>query len=303
MRTDLILKLSRPVVSLCFMLASGCDLDIPASQAAATNLDSPPRRLVCGSPAVTEIVFALGCGDRVVGVSDYTSFPPEACLKPRVGGLVNPNRERLLALRADCIITQGRHEALASFSAKHSVRLHSVCLDSLADILTAVGTIAQTLAVDDRGSALQDQIRNALAQVASRRASVPPQRTLLLLGRIPGDLTGLTTVGPETFLDDLLTLAGGSNIFADATGAYPQVSKETLLVRQPEVVLELHPGGMTDKVRARLLADWTIFADMPAVRQSRVHFLTNDFMLVPGPRVAQIAQVLANAITGEAQHE
>ncbi len=305
MRAEPFFKMSMPVALLCFIVASGCNMDesMPSTVAADLALTESPQRVVCGSPAVAEIVFALGCGDRVVGVSDYTVFPPEACRKPRVGGLVNPNRERLLALCADCIITQGRHETLAAFAGKHAIRLHNVCLDRLSDILGAVGAIAQTLDVEERGAALQKEIRCALDAVASRRLAAPPRRTLLLLGRMPGDLTGLTTVGPGTFLDELLRHAGGSNVFADATGAYPQVSKETLLVRQPEVVLELHPGGLTDKAKTRLRADWTALADIPAVKQSRVYCLTNDFLLVPGPRVGQIAQAFADAVNAEAPHE
>lgn len=291
---------ARVATVMAVLLLGACGAEKTKTPAAHTAGTRPPRRVVCGSPAVAEIVFALGCGDRVVGVSDYTAYPPEACAKPSVGGLLNPNRERLLGLSPDMLVTQGRHEALAAFARTYGIRFQSVTLDTLADLDSAIRAIAETLGVAGQGRALADGLRGELT--AGGRTA-PPRRVLLLLGRAPGVWTGLSTVGNGTFLGELLGLAGGTNVFADATGPYPHISKEALLVRQPEVILEVHPGGLTAGQQARLCADWHIFADLPAVRQRRVHVLTNDFLLIPGPRVRQTARILTAAIGGEARSE
>jgi iron complex transport system substrate-binding protein len=262
-----------------------------------------PQRIVCGSPAVAEIVFALGCGDRVVGVSDYTVYPPEAKEKESIGGWINPNRERLLVVKPDIIVSQGQHETLAAFADEYGIRFHTVKLDALADIYTAIESIAEALGVVQRGETLNADIRRTIGAVSAEVANAPPKHVLLLFGRTHGSLTGLGTVGPGTFLDDMIRVAGGTNVFADATGAYPQVSKEALLVRKPEVILEVNPGGLEEKTIALLRADWQEFADLPAVRNDRVHYLTNDFLLIPGPRVGQIAEAFAKTITPEAFHE
>ncbi len=262
-----------------------------------------PRRIVCGSPAVAEIVFALGCGDRVVGVSDYTVHPPEAKQKESIGGWINPNRERLLIMQPDIIISQGRHETLDAFARKYGMRFQAVQMDTLADIYTAIESIAKTLGVAERGETLNADIRAAIAAVTTPAADTPPKRVLLLFSRTPGSLSGLGTVGPGTFLDDMIRVVGGTNIFADATGVYPQISKESLLVRRPEVILEVHPDGWDEPTIARLRADWQALADLPAVRNDRIHYLTQDFLLIPGPRAGLIAEALSQAIHQDASHE
>ncbi len=265
--------------------------------------DHIPRRIVCGAPSVTEIVFALDCGDRVVGVSDYTVYPPEAKAKERIGGWINPSRERLLVLKPDIIITQGQHETLAGFAREYGIRFLTLKLDTLEDIHAAIESIAEALGVPERGEALSGEIRREIGALRAKVADAPPKRVLLLFDRAQGRLSGLATVGPGTFLDDLIRVAGGSNIFADARGAYPQVSKESLLVRRPEAIIEVYPGGLEAETVARLRADWQEFADIPAVRNNRIHYLTNDFMLIPGPRVGLIAEALAKAIVPEAFRE
>lgn len=255
-----------------------------------------PRRIVCGSPAVVEIVFALKCGDRVVGVSDHTVYPPEAKEKESIGGWINPNRERLLMLKPDIIISQGRHGTLAAFAEEYGIRFHTVKLDSLADIYTAIETIAEALGLAKDGETLKADIRRAIGAISRKVANAPPKRVLLLFGRTPGSLTGLATIGPGTFLDDMIRIAGGANVFGDAMGAYPRVSKESLLVRKPEVILEVNPGGLPAETIARLRADWRVLEDIPAVRNGRIHYLTNDHLLIPGPRVALIAGEFAEAI-------
>lgn len=262
-----------------------------------------PQRIVCGTPAVAETVFALGLGDRVVGVSDYTIYPPDAEAVAGVGGWANPNRERLLMLRPDLIISQGRHETLAAFARAYGIRFHTVKLDTLADVHAAIDGIAGILGVPERGVALNADIRRAIRSFSETIPTGPPKRVLLLIGRTSGSLTGLGTVGPGTFLDDMIRVAGGTNVFGDAMGAYPQVSKETLLVRAPEVILEINPGGLAAETIDRLRADWQVMGDLPAVRDGRIHYLTNDYLLIPGPRMGLIAGVFAEAIHPEIARE
>jgi iron complex transport system substrate-binding protein len=252
---------------------------------------------------VTEIVFALSCGHRVVGVSDYATYPPEAKEKSRIGGWINPNRERLLVLKPGIIVSQGKHETLAAFAAEYDIPFLTLDLDTLADINTAIASLATALNVEHRGVELTNRIRNALASVRKRVQNADPKRVLLLFGRMPGDLTGLSTVGPGTFIDEMIGIAGGVNIYGDAKGVYPQVSKESLLIRKPQVILEVNPGGLPEKNIERLRADWEQLADIPAVRDNRVVYLSEDYLLIPGPRVGLAAARLAEAIHPEFFHE
>jgi len=244
-------------------------------------------------------VFALGCDDRVSGVSDFSTYPPEAESKQSIGGWISPNRERLLLLNPDLILTQGAHKTLAAFAEEYEIPFHSMKLDSLQDTYDAIDTLAALLGVQDRGNELRDQIQNDIASIRDTIGDAPRKRILLLLGRAPGDLAGLTAVGPGTFLNDLLITAGGTNIFEDAIGLYPRVSKESVLVRQPETIIELVSGHPSDKAIRALKADWLQLADIPAVQKNQIHCLTNDFLLIPGPRMHQSIRVLARAIHPE----
>ncbi len=277
------------------MVSGGCKQHAgqPETETPGVHFDSPPQRVVCGSPAVTEIVYALGCGDRVVGVSDYCTYPPELETVTKIGGWINPSRERLLMLKPDLILSQGRHEALATFANEYGIAFRSVEPDSIEKIYDAVRSIADMLGAIPEGTALIASMRSELN--ALTRQTQTPRRVLLVFGRVPGSLAGLATVGPGTFLDELVSLAGGQNIYDDAKGAYPQVSKESLLVRRPEVILEVNPDMSEDQTQ-QLRQDWNTLPDVPAVQDERIVYLDADYILIPGPRIVKTARLFAEAI-------
>lgn len=292
---------ARRLLALLILVLGGCrDRNASAPPHGARETAPPPQRIVCGSPAVTEIVFALGCGDRVVGVSDFSTFPPDAEGKTRIGGWINPNRERLLVLEPDIIVTQGAHETLAGFAHKYGIRFHAVELDTLEEIRSGIESIAAAVGVPRKGRDLAARVQRDIALLRQQLAGQKPKRVFLLFGRSPGNLRSLTTVGPESFLHQLIEAMGGTNIFADTRGAYPEVSKESVLMRQPEVILEVHPGGLPDAQLSRMRADWDALSALPAVQRDRVHYLTNDFLLLPGPRIVHTARVLAEALHPDA---
>jgi iron complex transport system substrate-binding protein len=283
------------------MLTSSCREERHASDACPDSAShSIPQRIVCGAPATTEIIFALGCAERVVGVSDVSVFPAEATEKPSIGGWTNPNHERLLMLRPDIIVTQGQHASLAAFAREFGIRFLTMELDTLDDIYNGIGTIADALGVVENGTALQQQVHHELDAVRSTLSGASPRPVAMLFGRSAGHMSGLATVGPNTFLNELLAIAGGTNVFADAKGAYPQISKESLLVRNPEVMLEAFPGGITPATERQLRADWEKqLPGIAAVKHDNVHYLVDDYLLMPGPRVALTARRLAEIIHPE----
>jgi iron complex transport system substrate-binding protein len=262
-----------------------------------------PQRIICSSPSVTEIVFALGFGRRVVGVSDFSTYPPEAKAKTKIGGLINPNREKIVALHPDLLILQGQNDSLVRISDELGIRFLSIEIDSLEDIWRAIYLIGKELNGAEKADDLVAQIQNDLRKVQDRIRFLPRRKVFLTLGHTPGDLTGLMTTGPGTFIHELLTMAGGDNIFKDATGRFPQISKESLAKRQPEVIIEAIPGGVGEEKQRLLSKDWSQLPMLPAVRSGRIHFLTEDYLLIPGVRIAQtvhrFAQILHPEVFGE----
>lgn len=249
-----------------------------------------PRRVVCASPAVAEIVFALGCGDRVVGVSEFTDWPPEAAGRPTIGSAFAPNRERILALAPDCLLTQGQSAALEALARAQGIGFRTVPLDTLADLRAAISGFAEFLGVPARGRDLLEKMEADFAAIPAR----DPVPVFIALGHAPGDLSGLMTSGPGTFLSEIVAQAGGSNVFADVQILWPKISQETLIRRKPALILDFQSTAADDERRAALAADW----EQRGFRADQVRVLDEDFLLKPGPRAAQSAAVVARALGG-----
>ena len=258
------------------------------------------RRIICAAPSVTEIVFALGIGERVVGVSAFSTHPSETRTIPRIGGLINPNKEKITSLQPDLLIIQGQNESLARFCEEHGIRFLSIEINTLEDIWTAIHTIGLTLRAEEKARALIQKIKDDLQDIKDRIQDRPLKKVFLTLGHTPGDLTGLMTTGPGTFLHELVSVAGGENIFSDASGLYPQISKESLVKRQPEVILEAIPGGIPEDKLKLLKKDWSQLPMLPAVKSGNIHFLVEDFLLIPGVRISRTVRRFAEIFHPEA---
>lgn len=228
-----------------------------------------------------------------MGVSAFSSYPPQARETTNIGGIFNPNRERITTLRPDLIITQGKHEAMAKLCREQDIRFLSVKIDSLADIPQAVTFLGKELQAEEKAAAVAQKLVRELASIRERTQSLPKKKVFLTLGHTPGDLMGLMTTGPGTFLNELITIAGGENIFNDAAGDYPHISKEALVMRQPEIIIEVFPEGFTANNRSLLRQDWDRLASLPAVKAGNIHFLSDDYLLIPGIRITQTAEKLA----------
>lgn len=253
--------------------------------------ESSGKRIVCASPAAAEIVFALGCGDRVVGVSEFTDWPPEAVAKPSIGGALSPNRERILALEPDVILAQGKSEPLGIFAQASGIGFRTFPLDTLADLRAAISGFAEFLGVPARGRDLLEKMDADFAALPARE----PATVFIALGHVPGDWSGLMTSGPGTFLSEIVAKAGGSNVFADVQLLWPTVSLETLIRRKPALILDFQSVAADETRRAALIADWTQLG----FRTDQVRILDEEHLLKPGPRAAQSAAVVARALDGK----
>jgi iron complex transport system substrate-binding protein len=255
------------------------------------------RRIVSMAPNITETVFALGVGDRVVGVTDFCVYPPQAKGLPKVGGFFNPNLERLAALQPDLVVLQGRHDKVDRFCAARNIPALHVEMDSLSGIYSGIRDLGEALGARDQAAGLCIAIKNELEAVRADVSGRNKKKVFVSLGRAMGSMANLYTVGGTSFLSEILEIAGGENIFRDVTLPYPEASKESLIKRAPDVILEMRPGEtISPEDRRRIIAEWQIFRNIPAVSHGDIQIVTEDFVLVPGPRVAAIARILAGAI-------
>ena len=264
-------------------------------------LPANPQRIICMTPSVTETVFALECGDRIIGVSDFCDYPAEAAAIEKLGGFINPNLERLLALGPDLIIAQGKSERIIEFCQRENVPFLQVQMRSIESVFHDINQIAAALGSPAQAQKLTRQIQDSLDKTAARTASLDRPRVFLSLYRTGGSLTGITTVGGTTFLSELIEIAGGENIFADLPKEYPQISKESLLKRQPDIVIEPYQHDtLNENQKIQRLAEWQALGSIPATQNNRIYFIHESTILKPGPRLAQIAEDFARLIHPEA---
>lgn len=251
------------------------------------------RRILTLAPNLVEFVFALGHGDRVVGVSDYTAYPPAATKLPSVGGLFNANFEAMVALEPDLAILLPSEADIGERLRRVGVATLVVEVESLADVEKAFVTIGERLGDPAVGRQRAQEFRTGLAP----RVLGSAPRVLVVVGREPGRLGKLYAAGSGTVYDEMLTRLGAVNVFAESRPRYPEVGFEEVLARAPDVVVELHAEPLTPAQEAQLLADWRPFSTLPAVAAGRVHAIGADYALVPGPRLALLYQRLAEILT------
>lgn len=279
--------------------AIGC-----AFVACSTWAAEPPRRIVSTAPSITEMLYALGLGDRVVGVTTYCHYPPEARLKPKIGAYLRPDLEAVVALRPDLVILAGRltnlAEKLPAFSIP-TLELEHQTIAGIYDSLSVIGRRAGAEAAAERRVAA---IKKDLDQVHARLAARPKRSAMFIVGRTPGTIQDLIAAGRATFLNELIEIAGGDNIFKDAVAAYPKVAREEVFARRPEVIIDMGEMADTDRVteeqKKKVVELWNKFSILPAVRSRRVYAVASDIFVVPGPRVAEAARALSRMIHPEA---
>ena len=272
--------------------------------AAARPAPNAPRaqgtrshRIISLVPAVTEMLFAMGAGDDVVGVSTFDHYPPAVESKTRVGALVDPDFERILSLSPDLVIVYGtqtdlvarlEHAGLSMFHYEHA---------GLADITATMRRLGERIGRTDGAEREAGRIERELADVRRQLAGLSRPRTALIFGREAGALRGVFASGGVGFLHDMLDVAGATDAFGDVTRQSLQVSVETLLARAPDVILELRPSeGWSVERLARERAVWNSLTSVPAVRDGRVYILADDLLLVPGPRVVEAVRMMAGVL-------
>ena len=252
----------------------------------------PPARIVSLAPSITEVVYALGAGERLVGVCAQCDYPPAVASVPRVGGYLVPSVEVTLARRPDLVIaapSPGNREAVRAIE-RAGVRVLVVHDRTLADLWASIRAVAGALGTPAAGERLVADVTARLGEVHARVADLPPRRVLVIVGHRP-----LVAVGRGTLQDELLTMAGGVNVAADAGQVWPTLTLELVVARAPEVIVD---AAMGSEAGAREL--FAGLTTVPAVQNGRVVVLADETLLRAGPRVPEAAAALARAIHPEA---
>lgn len=274
-------------------------LALVALAAAGAAAADPPRRLVSLAPSVTELLFDLGLGDRVVGVTDWCRRPPAALAVAKVGGHLDPNLEAVVALQPDLVVLEVANTEAAAGLRRLGLPVLAVEHRDVTGILASVTLAGEACGVPVRAAALRDSLEARVAAVHNARADGPHPLALVVVGRdaTGGVLRDVYAAGGGTFLGELLELAGGRNAIEGDALRYPLLSQEGLVRLAPEVVVDLAPECADDPRRqAELRAAWDLLREVPAVRDGRVRIVLDDAALIPGPRFVETLDLLAEAL-------
>lgn len=260
----------------------------------AVELKDPPARLASLAPSNTELLFALGLGDKVVGVTDYCNYPPEAQQVQKVAGYSNLNLEQIVAVAPDLVLAARGNdlEGIAALRAA-GIPVFSLDIQSVEGLIESIGRLGRLVGAQEVAGRLQQDWRIRMARVRARvdSSQVRPRVMWGYFGE------PVYTAGGGTLIDDLITVAGGVNVGRQAPGAWPPVNLETILSWAPEVLLTaaMADDQAVEKELARLrgLEGWN---QLPAVRQGRVHQLNPDWLTRPGPRALLALEELAGLL-------
>jgi iron complex transport system substrate-binding protein len=256
-----------------------------------------PARIVSTSPSITETLFALGLGDRVVGVSLYCRYPAPAARLPKVGTFLKPEPETIARLRPDLVFVHTGPNAVRAQLAALGIKTAVVDRGTLASVFTTIRDIGAAAGVAARADTLLAEINRALNAVKASVEGRPARRFLIIVGRRTGTLSDIVAVGPGSYLHDLATLAGGVNVLASAAVEYPRISMETVISLSPDVLVDVGEMGEReeDSLERRLVTEklWRTQALVRAVREGGLHVTHDQAFVVPGPRLVDVARSMA----------
>lgn len=302
------LPLLRPLRVACAALAllgtsASCARETPASAEAQRGWGEKgwgenghggePSRILSLAPSTTEILFAVGAGERVVGVDAFSDFPPAARRLPKLGGLLDANLEGMLRLRPDlAVLVPSQAEVARSFQAAGVATL-TVPHESLEDVVGGIRAIGRRVGRADRAESLADSVGRTLERERVRIPEARRPRVLFVVEREPGQVAGFTAAGGRTYVDELIDLAGGRNVLRGSTVRYPQLSAESVLTLRPDVILEWSPGppgataADTREADRRRIEEWSRLTGLASVARGSVHVLHESLWMRPGPRVLE----------------
>lgn len=260
------------------------------------TIEEIPQRIVSHVPSITETLFALGLGERVVGVSDYCDYPEAAKSKPSVGNYFNPSIERIVALNPDLVLTDGHSESIKQLDELRPP-INYIVIDpkDIDGILKDIELVGKITGVENKAGRLIEDMEADISRVVSRVKGAPPVRVIYIIDAT--DLTLPWTAGPGSFVDALITMAGGENI-VQAEGAWVQFNIEAVVDSDPEIIILPAKHG-TAFTALETLKEHPIWRKITAVKGGRIFTIDDDLVSRSGPRIVQGVEEMAIIIHPE----
>jgi iron complex transport system substrate-binding protein len=279
---------------LAALVAASCALGLAIASGASGA--APCNRIVSLAPSLTETLFAEGLGPKVVGVTRYCRYPPEARALPKIGGFLDPSLEFIVGLKPDLIMTLAEQSDVRELLKKAGFEVMTFEHRHVNGILDSIDAIGKRCGQEAQARELAGRLRARIAAVQERVKDLPRVRTMVAIGGDTEDglLRSVFIAGNDGYYDDLLRLAGGVNVDATGTVSVPSLSAEGVISADPQVIIQImtSPSGIAFDT-AKVLAAWKAVPELRAVREDKVFVLTEDYASLPGPRFADLLERFA----------
>ena len=289
------------ILSLVVSVVTGCQQQSPPGtftddMGREITLDKIPQRIVTHVPAITETLFALGLEERVVGVSEYCDYPEAARLKPKVGGFFNPSIENIVELDPDLVLTNGSVEYVMTQLDELGITYIVLQPEDIDGILKNIKLVGKIAGIESRAEKLVKDIQERMSHVISQVEGAHCVKVFYIFAST--DLNNPWTAGPGSFVDSLITMAGGENIAAKAIAPWVQFSIEEVVSSGPEVIIvnAKHGTAATSKEELERHPAWQ---GITAVKQDEIHLIDGDLVERSGPRIVQGLEEMARIIHPE----
>lgn len=278
--------------------AEGFPITVVDDLGREVTIAQEPERVVSLAPSLTEALFAVGAGEKVVGVTTYCDYPEEAQSIERVGGFAanTISVEKIVALKPGLVLSAGGFQ-LPVIEALERVNVPVVALDpqSIADVYASIERVGQLTGYPEQGRQIAQEMKSRIEAVAARMADIPEDERVRVYWQIWDE--PLMTAGPAAFAGQLVELAGGINIFGELTEQYPQISAEEVVKRNPDVIAG--PDTHGDKLTPEVFRQRPGWSGIRAVQEGRIYLFDGNIVSRTGPRLADALEAVAEALYPE----
>jgi len=263
------------------------------------DLSSRGARVISLSPSTTEIMFDLGLEKRLIGVSRFCQLPSGYENIENIGGYLDPNYEKIAALKPDLLILLPEQEGVGRYLSGLGLKTLTIDNKTVEDILDGISVLGSAFGRKGRADSLVSSINSRIEGIRRSRQVTERPRVLISIGHDfgSGKAQEVYAAGKGTYYDQLLSIAGGENVCDNRMVSFPVMSSEGILSLDPDIVIELIPvAGMEDLTDEEIRAEWDCLAGIAAVRDNRVHIIRKEYSHIPGPRFILLLEEFAGIL-------
>jgi iron complex transport system substrate-binding protein len=272
-------------------------IDITDDLGRVVTLKSEANKIVSLAPGNTEILFAMGLGNRVVGNTTFCNFPEEAKHCAKVGGFKDPSLEKIIALQPDLVLATGIHQQMIEGMEAAGLKVLVFKVQTIEDIFKEMELVGQAANVNNQANALINSLKDRINAVSEKVSKIPESQKATVYYELWAE--PLMTVGNDTLVGKVINLSGGINIVQDSKEKYPQLSEEVIIAKNPLVMFISYGHGNNNTPNPEKIAARKGWGDLSFVKNNRIYEIESDLLTTPGPRIVDGLEKMAGYLYPE----